>query len=255
MKKHYYIITGTSRGIGEALAKSLMHPENVLYCISRTKNPILHTESKAKGVELTDIELDLADDAKVVEAMHQICRRLPAGDEVAEITLINNAGTIHPIRTIGSAAANDAMVNSLKVNLLSAMQVTDHFVRATESWSCPRKIINLSTGASTRPVQGWSAYCAAKAGLRMHALCLAEEQKNRANPVRIVSFAPGVVDTEMQAEIRSADPSSFPELPKFQDYEAQDRLLDPFKVAKKMIEFLNSPTFGDELEVDVRNML
>jgi len=255
MKKSYYIITGTSRGIGEALARRLMSPENVLFCISRTKNPILHTEAKVKGVALTDIELDLSDSAKVVDVMHNICRRLPEGSEVENITLINNAGTIHPIRPIGSEPANDALINSVTVNLLAAMQVTDHFVRATESWSCPRRVINLSSGASTRPVQGWSAYCSAKAGLRMYAHCLAEEQKGRANPVRIVSFAPGVVNTEMQAEIRSSDPASFPELQKFQDYASQDQLLDPFKVAKKMIELLNSPQFGDELEMDVRNML
>lgn len=254
MKKRYYIITGTSRGIGEALARRLLRPENKLICISRTKNPILHSEANAKNLDLKDIELDLADSAKVDEVMRSIFRRMRS-EEVEEIVLVNNAGTIHPIRRIGEAEANNGIVNNLTVNLTAAIQITDHFVRATESWACPRKVVNLSTGAATRAVTGWSAYCSAKAGLRMYAHCLSLEQNDRANPVKIVAFAPGVVNTEMQAEIRSANPDSFPELRKFKDYENQGQLLDPFKVAKKLIELISSPEFGTDLEVDVRNML
>lgn len=254
MKKSYYIITGTSRGIGEALARRLLRPENALVCISRTKNPILHSEAQAKGLQLKDIELDLADTSKVGETMRNIFRRIRP-EEVEAITLINNAGTIHPIRMIGETEANNGIVNNLTVNLTAAVQITDYFVRATDTWACPRKVVNMSTGAATRAVHGWSAYCSAKAGLRMYAQCLALEQDDRANPVRIVAFAPGVVNTEMQAEIRDADPNSFPELRKFKDYESQGQLLDPYLVAKKLIGLLNSPDFGKELEVDVRNML
>ena len=254
MKKRYYIITGTSRGIGEALAKRLLRPGNVLICISRTKNPALHFEANAKDLDLIDIELDLAVTQDVYEVMKNIFRPIRP-EEVEDITLINNAGTIHPIRTIGEHEANESVVNNLMVNLTSAIQVTDHFVRATETWSCPRKVVNMSTGAATSAVHGWSAYCSAKAGLRMYAKCLALEQSQRANPVKIVAFAPGVVNTEMQAEIRSADPNSFPEHRKFNDYHSQGQLLDPFTVAKKLIELLNTPDFGKDLEVDVRDML
>ncbi len=254
MKKHYYIITGTSRGIGEALARRLLRPGNVLICISRTKNPILHSEANAKNLNLRDIELDLANTPRVNEIMRNVFRRIPP-KEVEEITLINNAGTIHPIRMVGGPEASDGIVNNLTVNLTAAIQITDHFVRATDSWSCSRKVVNLSTGAATRAVHGWSAYCSAKAGLRMYAQCLALEQDDRANPVKVVAFSPGVVNTEMQTEIRNSDPNSFPELRKFRDYESQGQLLDPYLVAKKLIELLNSPNFGSELEVDVRNML
>ncbi len=254
MKKRYYIITGTSRGIGEALARRLLRPENALICISRTKNPILHSEANAKNLDLKDIELDLADTSRVSEAMRNIFRRIRP-EEVEEITLINNAGTIHPIRMVGESEASDGIVNNLTVNLTAAVQITDHFVRVTDTWPCPRKVVNMSTGAATRAVHGWSAYCSAKAGLRMYAQCLTLEQDDRANPVKIVSFSPGVVNTEMQAEIRDSDPNSFPELRKFKDYESQGQLLDPYTVAKKLIEFMNSPDFGNELEVDVRDML
>lgn len=254
MKKQYYIITGTSRGIGEALVKSLMAEGNVVFCIARNNNPGLKMQADYKDLEMYEMAMDLLDIGKIGPMMKNIFKKVEAKD-VEGITLINNAGTIHPIRRVGSGEGGEAIMRNVTVNLTAAMIVTDHFVRETESWSCPRKVVNLSTGAAARSIPGWSAYCSAKAGLKMYAACLSEEQAGRANPVQVVSFAPGVVDTEMQAEIRHAEPEAFPQLQKFKDYKEQGQLLSPLEVAEKMIEFIHSPEFGQERDVDVRNMI
>lgn len=254
MKKHCYIITGTSRGIGEALVRSIMGAKALVFCIARNDNPGLHVEANVKGLDLREVSLDLCDTQKIGAAMKGIFRQVDA-ESVESITLINNAGTIHPIRQIGDREAREAILRSVTVNLSAAMLITDHFVRETEEWTCPRRVVNLSTGASKRAVPGWSAYCSAKAGLRMYAHCLMEEQTGRENPVKVLSFAPGVVDTEMQAEIRHAEPDAFPELEKFKNLKTQGTLISPGTVADKLLELIHAPNFGEQLEVDVRDLL
>lgn len=254
MKKKHFLITGTSRGIGEALVRALLDENSVIYCISRNTNPSLSVEARVKGHELHEFNADLSRTDEVLSTLRDICRRMDL-ENASEFTLINNAGTIHPIRGIGQAEANEKMIRSVTVNLVAAMLITDIIVRETQKLPIPRRIVNLSSGAAYRPIHGWSTYCAAKAGLLMYAKSLVKEQEGRANPVKVMSFAPGVVNTEMQAEIRHAAPSEFPEHQKFKDYKDQGQLLEPHVVAAKLIELIHADDFGETLEVDVRNHL
>ncbi|MEM7039189.1 MAG: SDR family NAD(P)-dependent oxidoreductase, partial [Bacteroidota bacterium] len=209
MKKNYYIITGTSRGIGEAIAKALMSPENAVYCISRNPNPALSVEAHVKGWNHKDFALDLHEVSRIGDRVREIFRDI-FPEDVNEIILINNAGIIHPIREIGSAEADERIFRNVNVNLTAAMIVTDAFIRETRDFGCPRKIVNLTSGAARRTIHGWSAYCAAKAGLEHFSHCIVDEQRDKPNGVKVMAFSPGVVDTEMQQEIRHADEQSFP---------------------------------------------
>lgn len=252
MKKNHYIITGTSRGIGEALARQLLGDDTVLICISRNENPRLTTEAYMRGYNIRELALDLCETHRIHAAMHEVFREINEED-VNEIVLINNAGTIHPIRETGSKEANEAIIRSVNVNLTSAMLITDEFIRTTQGWNCPRKVVNLSTGAARRSVHGWSAYCSAKAALAMYSHCIVEEQAGRSNPVKVMAFAPGVVDTEMQSEIRASNPGAFPELQKFMDYKAEGKLLDPEFVAAFLVTAIHKADFGDLIDVDIRD--
>jgi benzil reductase ((S)-benzoin forming) len=254
MKRKYYIITGTSRGIGEAVAKKVLSNESRVFCISRNQNPRLSVEAHVKGWQLQDIALDLNDTSKISEMMRDIFRAI-APEDVSEIVLINNAGIIHPIRLIGEPDASEKIIRSLNVNLTAAMLITDRFVRETEDWNVPRKVMNLSSGAAQRTVKAWSAYCAAKAGLEMYTKCLYDEQKALANPVKIVSFAPGVVNTEMQEEIRNSQPEHFPELDRFMEMKESGRLLEPGFVADHMLTLLDSPDFGSKIVMHINDLL
>lgn len=253
MKKNVYIITGTSRGIGEAIARKLLAEGNILYCISRNSNPRLAVEAEVKGWKFNDLQLDLIQTNEVSGLMRDIFREV---DEkaTAQIVLINNAGVINPIREIGSNERDEAVIRNVTVNLTAAMLVTDAFVRETDGWSCPRKVLNMSTGAARRPIAGWSAYCASKAGLEMYAHSLVLEQAGKSNPVKVVSFSPGVVDTEMQQEIRHADPNEFPELNKFMDYKKEGMLLNPETVADTIIDVIGQDQFGESTLVSIRDI-
>lgn len=252
MKRDYYIITGTSRGIGEALAKQLLGPNNSLVCISRNQNPGLGVEAYIKKWDIKDIALDLTQHDRIANTIRDVFREIDPAD-VASITLINNAGIIHPIRRVGDTDASAKIARSVGVNLTAAMIATDAFIHETADMDVPRKVLFMTTGAARRIVKGWSAYCAGKAGLEMYVQVLAEEQKESDNPVKLVAFSPGVVDTEMQAEIRNADPDEFPELEKFKGYKEKGQLLNADDVARTIIELIQSPGFGEELVVRIKD--
>ncbi|MCB9235773.1 MAG: (S)-benzoin forming benzil reductase [Bacteroidia bacterium] len=247
MKKDHYIITGTSRGIGEAIALKLLVPENKVICISRNENPKLALKALTTKGDLKDIAFDLDNVERIPELMHRVLRRIDP-EEVKSLTLINNAGVIHPIMPIGETQLFERIIRNVNVNLISPMLIIEYFIKNTRDWDVERKILNLNTGAASRPVNGWSAYCSSKAGLAMFARCLAEEQADSETPVKVVSFSPGVVDTEMQMEIRESDNHSFKEVEKFRQYKKQGQLKNPIMVADSIIEMIQSPDFGNVLE-------
>jgi benzil reductase ((S)-benzoin forming) len=207
-----------------------------------------------KDWPIRDIAFDLNDTGRISEMMRDIFRAIDPED-VAEIILINNAGSIHPIRLIGDQEASEKIVRCINVNLTSTMLITDRFIRETETWTVPRKVVNLSSGAASHTVEGWSAYCAAKAGLEMFARCLVDEQKKHSNPAKVVSFAPGVVNTEMQQEIRNAKVENFPELARFVDMKEKGRLLEPQFVAEQIMALLDKPAFGQQPVLHITDII
>ena len=118
----------------------------------------------------------------------------------------------------------------------------------------PRRVVNLSTGAAQNPIEGWSAYCSAKAGLEMYSRCMIAEQSKKTNPIKLVSFAPGVVNTEMQEDIRNTDAAQFPQLERFVGLKEKGELLEPEYVAAKILKLLNDPRFGEQPIVHIGNL-
>jgi NAD(P)-dependent dehydrogenase (short-subunit alcohol dehydrogenase family) len=114
--------------------------------------------------------------------------------------LVNNAGVIEPI---GATADSDpaAWRRNIEINLVGAY----HTVRAVLPAMLRRgggTIVNLSSGAAHRPLEGWGAYCAAKAGLAMLTEAIALEAA--ASGIRVFGLSPGVIDTDMQVAIRAS---------------------------------------------------
>ena len=189
MKLHYYLITGASRGIGEALACRLISPENYVISISRTQNPRLHVYSNNKKGAVRDIEFDLSETQRLPDLVHGILRSIDPED-VASFSLVNNAGTVQPVKLIGQGNRLDMIDRNFKVNLIAPALITESFIRYTEDWNVERKILNVSSGAAKNSVLGWSAYSSSKAGLEMLTQCLLAEQAGEANPVKVVAFSP-----------------------------------------------------------------
>ena len=235
---HYYI-TGTSRGIGKALAETLLEKEeNKVYGVSRHQT-IEHTNYK-------HFTLDLSDLGKVKEF-----KFLPIenGDFIA---LVNNAGAIGEIMPAGKLT-EDSIIDSYSINLISPSLLINKFISFYQHYKTKKVIINISSGAGKHPIDAWSTYCASKAGLDMFTRVVAGEQKINQGDFRVFSIAPGIVDTQMQKEIRSANPKDFSRLNDFLDYKNNYLLNTPELVAKKIIHILHHDEQFNEIVLSIND--
>jgi NAD(P)-dependent dehydrogenase (short-subunit alcohol dehydrogenase family) len=153
-------------------------------------------EARAVGCDVVDYQ--------AVERAVADTRRLLGGLDI----LVNNAGVIEPISEV---ASSDPAVwaHNVQINLIGAYNV----VRAVlaDMLKSGGSIINVSSGAAYRPLEGWSAYCASKAGLAMLTRSIALETTGR---VRIFGFSPGTIDTDMQVKIRASGINQISQIPR-----------------------------------------
>jgi benzil reductase ((S)-benzoin forming) len=196
-----YYITGTSRGIGKAMAEFLLREKG--------------------NEEVKKFTFSYHGDAK-------------------KIWLINNAGIISKVRYCGRNYS-DSIIADFNVNLVSPALLMNKFMSVFADSPAEKFIINVSSGAGKNPIDGWSTYCSAKAGLDMYSRVVDLEQKTGKTGFRIFSIAPGIVDTRMQDEIRKSDPENFSRIEDFKNYKNTHQLSDPLLVAKKYFSILANP--------------
>jgi benzil reductase ((S)-benzoin forming) len=223
---HLYVVTGASRGLGWALVQAcLARPDSQVLAISRSGVPEC-------SPALQDLHCDLAEAAGQQQAAAAIGAAL-SGRRWRKAVLLNNAGTIEPIAPADSADAQ-AIGRAMALNLVAPMVLTQAFL-AHQGQADAASIVNISSGAGRRPLAGWSAYCASKAGLDMATRVAALEAEQSGSGVRITALAPGIIDTAMQAVIRSASEADFPEVGHFRGLKEQGALQSADEVAARII--------------------
>jgi NAD(P)-dependent dehydrogenase (short-subunit alcohol dehydrogenase family) len=141
---------------------------------------------------------------------------------------------------------------ALRVGLEAPMALSAAFVGATQAWPMPRKVLNISSGLGRFPMASQAGYCAAKAGMDHFTRCLALDEAPLPNGARVCSLAPGVIDTDMQVQLRGAAGEAFPDQAKFLQLKAQGQLSSPAQAAEQVLRFLARPDFGREPVADVR---
>ena len=250
MTQNLFILTGASRGMGLAMAEQLLSAEHVLLCISRHANPALQVRATAAGCQLTQWSHDLADSASTAKALTTWLGSLtPANWRTA--TLINNAGVIPPIAPLRDSDP-EALVQALRVGLEAPMALSAAFLHATSQWPAQRKVLNISSGLGRRAMASQAAYCAAKAGMDHFTRCLALDEANQPRGAQVCSLAPGVIDTDMQIQLRSADPEAFPDQVNFQQLKDSANLSTPHDAAARVLAYLARSDFGSVPVADVR---
>jgi NAD(P)-dependent dehydrogenase (short-subunit alcohol dehydrogenase family) len=132
------------------------------------------------------------------------------------------------------------------------MQLCAAFLSATQHWTAQRKVLNISSGLGRRPMASSAAYCAAKAGMDHFTRCVALEEALRLQGAKVCSLAPGVIDTNMQTDLRSADPLAFPDQGNFAGLHAQGQLTSPEDAAQRVLAYLERADFGSQAVADVR---
>ena len=251
MTRPLTILTGASRGMGLAMAQQLIDAGHELLCISRKANEDLAARAAQAGVPCEQWTQDLAR-AETVAGLLQTWLSARDSSHVASVTLINNAGLIPRIAPLGDIASSD-LAEALRVDLEAPLLLTGAFLRATSAWTVPRRVLNISSGLGRRAMASQALYCAAKAGMDHFSRCVALEEAGKPNGARICSLAPGVIDTDMQVQLRSADPARFPDIGNFTGMKDKGVLASPADAAARVLAVLERPDFGSNPVADVRD--
>lgn len=238
------ILTGASRGLGLSLATQLLARGHRLLTLQRQPNPALQGAVEQWSV-------DLAEPGPVAQRLAQWVAALPR-QGLASLTLINNAAllvTPGPLREADAAEVSRALRASLEAPLL----LTAAFLRASADVTAPRKVLNISSGLGRFAMAGSAVYCATKAGMDHLSRALALEEAERPGGAKVVSLAPGVIDTDMQVQLRSADPTAFAAQTRFRTMKDSGGLDSGDTAAAKVLAFLERPDFGANPIGDVRD--
>lgn len=247
----YFIITGASKGLGAGIASALLADDHHLFCISRGESQSLTEEAAAKNCTVDFFLFDLAVNHDIPGLVEKIFQKIDR-DRATGIYLVNNAGVIKPVGRIEDTPA-DAVEMHMRINLLAPMLLTAAFVKHTKDLATEKRILNISSGAAQHPYYGWSSYCTAKAGLEMFGRCMHEEQKDEPGPVKSMSVAPGIIDTEMQTTIRGTSERAFIHREKFIELKESGQLVSPSKAGKRIARLLLSSSFKDGDIIDLRD--
>lgn len=256
MPLHLTLLTGGSRGMGLAMASQLLQPGHMLVSIARHTQPTLTATASAQSAVLEQWPQDLA---RSEESARRLTDWLAAQDPArfASATLINNAGVIPPIAPL-SASNLSEVAQALRVGLEAPMLLTAAFLGATEHWRhadgtpLARKVLNISSGLGRRAMASQAPYCAAKAGMDHFTRCVALEEALKPYGARVCSLAPGVIDTDMQLQLRSTDPTQFPDAAHFANLQSAGELTSPAEAAARVLAWLERADFGTVPVADVR---
>jgi benzil reductase ((S)-benzoin forming) len=250
MTQHLFILTGASRGMGLGVAEQLLSPRNTLLCISRKTNSALADLARDKGCALTQWTQDLAEPiAAAARLSAWLADHGPA--QFGSATLINNAGVIPALVPLGQSDPAD-LARALRVGLEAPMLLCAAFLGGTQDWTGHRKILNISSGLGRRAMASSAAYCAAKAGMDHFTRSMALDEAHQPNGARVCSLAPGVIDTDMQVQLRQADATQFPDQRSFESLHTQGQLTSPHDAAARLLAYLERADFGEQPVADVR---
>ena len=232
----YAIVTGATRGLGESVAKFFIEKGIGVINISRSDNSHLQKLAGENEVFYEFVPCDLSQPSQTEAVFREVGTKV-FGTEAEKIYVVQNAGVVTPIDPSGEVD-NGALEMSVHVNLLSPMIATNEMIKAAKSSDSKMIMVNISSGAGSRPVYGWSTYCATKAGVNMLTETVSLELSSKHSRHQVIAFSPGVMDTDMQGEIRSSSKESFADVESFQRYKDEGMLRSTDTVAGVLLNLI-----------------
>lgn len=186
------VISGASRGIGASAAREFASQGANVVLLARSTEA-LETLADEIGEKALALACDVADYAAVETAFQRASTHFGSLD-----VLICNAGMIEPIARLEHAEPADwaQLINVNITGVFNMMRAGLPHLKAAGGGA----VLTIGSGASQRPLEGWSAYCTSKAGAAMLTQALHLEEGE--NGIRVMGLSPGTVATQMQREIK-----------------------------------------------------
>jgi len=252
MNDRLALVTGSSSGIGAAVARALLERGWTVIGMARRHVAVSSGSAGPTGPASTatyrHVTVDLADIAASCESIERAVTPMLEAERWSRIGLVNNAASgalLGPIERIRPAD----LQRLLAVNVTAPVWLIGLLLRHGPT-SAARRIVNVSSGAAVR---AFAAYGSSKAALRMAGMVAAEELGSADRPppaleVAILNYEPGIVDTDMQREARSLSPGEFPWVGLFRHFSEHGMLVPADAPAREIIDFLEAdakPRFSE----------
>jgi len=220
-------ISGTSRGIGEALGK--YYKENGVKVFGIARSP--------KNIDINQIECDLTQYDEMKIKIKEQLKDIKSLD-----LIILNAGILGDINLLKESDLND-MKRTMEVNLWSQKVLLDLLLEYK-----PKTVIAISSGAAIKGSPGWSGYSLSKAALNM----LVQLYASEVNETKFIALAPGLVDTSMQETISKIDSHKFPNFKRIQNSRNTENMPGPddfIKIYKEKINEILMAQSGSFIDI------
>jgi benzil reductase ((S)-benzoin forming) len=196
----FALVTGATSGIGRSIAVHLSKQGITVLSTGRRLEKLDETQKLGDPAHIIKINEDVSTEAgrsAVVEVVSKVCNGNLS-------YIVHNAGTLGVVTSAANAPL-DKWKETMAVNVEAPFFLTQALLPHLPKGA---RILNIGSGAASSVMEGWSLYCISKAAALMASRSMAAEYKSRG--VLVTSLRPGVVDTEMQAELREANADDMP---------------------------------------------
>ncbi|WP_188206273.1 (S)-benzoin forming benzil reductase [Alkalibacillus aidingensis] len=233
----FAIVTGASRGLGEEVAKNLLTNDYHVITISRKrKTNDFKNFANENRQSYFHFSCDLSDLESLNDTAHEVVKTLNK-NTVEELLIVNNAGMVTPMGPVGTLE-NHEIAKHVSLNLTAPMLLVNTLKAHVEADRFT--VVNVTSGAAEKTIYGWNVYSSTKSAINMYTQTAALESDERGTNDLHIAFSPGVMDTDMQGEIRESDQDSFKDVESFRALKKEGKLRSAKEVADALQKVINN---------------
>mmetsp|Transcript_33933 Transcript_33933/g.78253 ORF Transcript_33933/g.78253 Transcript_33933/m.78253 type:complete len:270 (+) Transcript_33933:1084-1893(+) len=251
------VVTGASRGLGQAIAVAFCKEQQLrsasirALLVARSKEGMKATRKKMgiacsnTEVRVTLHEMDLSDLMQLDGNIDSLLEDSKPFSQYKQIVVINNAGSLGHLGPAADTPSLQSLQRYMDLNVTSSLWLTSRLSKELMEFEDRTTIVNISSLCAIEPFPTMAGYCAAKAARDMFHAAMAKEPG-----VKVLNYAPGVLDTDMSATLRQCDALDDGLHAFFNAAHQKGELIPPEKTAEKLVRLVMSGDFQNGAHVD-----